>query len=34
MGWLTTIVMLAVSLWEGRLLRKRRTGAVTRQATH
>lgn len=34
MGWLTTIVMLAVSFWEGRLLRKRRTGGPARQAVH
>ncbi|QCL96588.1 low temperature requirement protein A [Agrobacterium tumefaciens] len=34
MGWLTTIVMLAVSFWEGRLLRKRRTDEVARQAAH
>ena len=28
MGWLTTIVMLAVGLWEARLLRQRRTVAA------
>ncbi|KAA9367273.1 MULTISPECIES: low temperature requirement protein A [Ochrobactrum] len=30
MGWLTTIAMLAVSVWEGRLLRKHRVGRFTR----
>ncbi|PVX85642.1 low temperature requirement protein A [Paraburkholderia unamae] len=34
MGWLTTIVMLTASFWEGRLLRKRRTGKPMRQAGH
>jgi len=28
MGWLTTLIMLAVGFWEGRMLRKRRLSAV------
>ncbi|MFT0860412.1 low temperature requirement protein A [Ancylobacter sp. G4_0304] len=33
-GWLTTIIMLAVSFWEGRLLRKHRSDQVARQGAH
>ncbi len=31
MGWLTTLVMLAVGFWEGRLVRIRREAASRRQ---
>ncbi len=34
MGWLTTAIMLAVGLWEGRMLRKRRLSGDPRQAAH
>ncbi|MGE4372686.1 MAG: low temperature requirement protein A [Xanthobacter sp.] len=33
-GWSTTIVMLAVSFWEGRMLRKRRADRAVRQGVH
>lgn len=33
-GWLTTIVMLAVSFWEGRLLRKRRANRAEPRVAH
>ena len=33
-GWLTTIVMLAVSFWEGRLLRERRADRAEPQVAH
>ncbi|MCZ0735178.1 low temperature requirement protein A [Phreatobacter sp. AB_2022a] len=33
-GWLTTIVMLAVGYWEGRILRQRRLGAGEQPAAH
>lgn len=34
MGWLTTIVMLAVGFWEGRILRKRRLSSAVQPASH
>lgn len=34
MGWLTTAVMLAVSFWEGHLLRRRRASEPARQGGH
>lgn len=34
MGWLTTIVMLAVGFWEGRLVRKRREADRPQAAAH
>lgn len=34
MGWLTTIVMLAVGFWEGRLVHQRRDLAKRRASTH
>ncbi|MBN8944871.1 MAG: low temperature requirement protein A [Rhizobiales bacterium] len=34
MGWLTTAIMLAVSVREGRMLRKRRLSGDARQAAH
>ncbi|CAH1694758.1 Low temperature requirement protein A [Hyphomicrobiales bacterium] len=34
MGWLTTIVMLVVCLWEGRVLRNRRDDVIPLSATH
>lgn len=33
-GWLTTAVMLAVSFWEGHLLRRRRASEPARQEGH
>lgn len=33
-GWATTIVMLAVSFWEGRLLRKRRADQAEPEVVH
>jgi hypothetical protein len=34
MGWMTTIVMLVVCLWEGRILRNRRDDVIPLSATH
>ncbi|MEZ2224313.1 low temperature requirement protein A [Rhizobium sp. RCC_161_2] len=34
MGWLTTIVMLAVGFWEGRLVRQRREAGTPQKAKH
>lgn len=34
MGWLTTVIMVAVSVWEGRMLRQRRLGHHEQPAAH
>jgi low temperature requirement protein LtrA len=34
MGWMTTIVMLVICIWEGRTLRQRQADAPASHATH